>query len=245
MKKLIVLLILLASFLFASPTLAYTVKKGDTMSKIARENGTTLQELAKANPQIANLDMIQIGETLTITNPDNSILDSNTPEATASVKQELSEKPKTPRDRDLLKTLKTTVETEPIVEPEKTASVKVNYSDADIDLLARIVRAEAQTESFKGKVAVACVVLNRVESSQFPNNIKDVIYAPRQFQPVSNGEINKKADEESIKAVYAALSDQRHIAGDSLFFYNPTIATSRWLDSRETTVVIDQHVFKR
>ncbi|MFC0470733.1 cell wall hydrolase [Halalkalibacter kiskunsagensis] len=85
---------------------------------------------------------------------------------------------------------------------------------------------------------MADVVLNRVESPQFPDTIKEVIYEPGQFEPVSNGQINKPADEKSIEAVDAALSDMRNITEDSLFFYNPDIATNRWLDSRETAVVI-------
>nr|WP_276209710.1 cell wall hydrolase [Bacillus mesophilus] len=127
---------------------------------------------------------------------------------------------------------------------ETNQSTNLSISEEDFDLLARIVRAEAQTEPFEGKVAVASVVLNRVESPLFPDTIREVIYQRGQFQPVSNGQINKPADKESIRAVHAALSDMRHIANGSLFFYNPTIATSRWLDSRETTVIIGQHVFK-
>nr|WP_275580309.1 cell wall hydrolase [Bacillus mesophilus] len=127
---------------------------------------------------------------------------------------------------------------------ETNQSTNLSISEEDFDLLARIVRAEAQTEPFEGKVAVASVVLNRVESPLFPDTIREVIYQRGQFQPVSNGQINKPADKESIRAVHAALSDMRHIAKGSLFFYNPTIATSRWLDSRETTVIIGQHVFK-
>jgi N-acetylmuramoyl-L-alanine amidase len=127
----------------------------------------------------------------------------------------------------------------------KSKKVKISLTNKEIDLLARLVRAEAQTESFEGKIAVACVVLNRVESKKFPDTIKEVIYARGQFQPVQNGEINKPADKESIKAVKAALSDQRNLAPGSLFFYNPAIATSRWLDTRRTTMVIGQHVFKK
>lgn len=123
--------------------------------------------------------------------------------------------------------------------------VNTPLSGSEIDLLARLVRAEAQTETFEGKVAVACVVLNRVEHPQFPDSVKDVIYQDGQFQPVQNGAINKPADEESIRAVNAALTEQRELASGALFFYNPAIATSRWLDSRETTIVIDSHVFKK
>jgi N-acetylmuramoyl-L-alanine amidase len=122
---------------------------------------------------------------------------------------------------------------------------KTSLTDIGIDLLSRLVRAEAETEPYEGKIAVACVVLNRVESSKFPNTIREVIYARGQFQPVQNGEINKPADEESIKAVKAALTEQRNLAPGALFFYNPDIATSRWLDTRTTTMIIGQHVFKK
>ena len=141
------------------------------------------------------------------------------------------------------KTVKKITPPEPKQE-EKHISTKTSFSEAEIDLLARIVRAEAQTEPFEGKVAVAGVVLNRVESPKFPNTIKNVIYQKGQFQPVANGEINKPADKESIKAVHEAINNRKRIAKDSLFFYNPAIATSRWLDTRKTTVVIGRHVFK-
>ncbi|WP_226526983.1 cell wall hydrolase [Metabacillus niabensis] len=206
MKKLIFLLTLLFTLLSAEPIFAYTVQKGDTMSKIARENGMSLSELASANPQVKNLDLIYVGQEISID--------------------------KDKKDRPA------------VASRGETISSKVNISEADIDLLARIVRAEAQSEPFEGKVAVASVVLNRVDSPKFPDTIRDVIYQSGQFQPVSNGEINKPADKESRRAVFAALSDMRKIAKDSLFFYNPDIATNRWLDSRETAVVIGQHVFK-
>jgi len=204
MKKLIFVLTFLAALCFAAPAFAYTVQKGDTMSKIAQNHRLTLDELVKANPQITDLDLILIGQEI------NLHKSSNSPEQKS----------------------------------ERSNSKDISLSEKEFDLLARIVRAEAQTEPFEGKVAVAAVVLNRVESSQFPDTVKEVIYEPRQFQPVANGQINKSADPESIEAVEAALSDMRDISEDSLFFYNPDIATNRWLDTRETTVVIGQHVFK-
>ncbi|WP_209121262.1 cell wall hydrolase [Alkalihalobacillus sp. BA299] len=210
MKKLIFVLTLLAALSFAAPTFAYTVEKGDTMTKIAQEHGLTLEELAKDNPEIENLDLIFVGQHININETSNS-----------SEAMSIEEK-----------------------NHSTEVNLEVSLSVAEIDLLARIVRAEAQTEPFEGKVAVADVVLNRVESPQFPNTIKKVIYQRGQFQPVANGQINKPADKESIKAVYAALSNMRNIARGSLFFYNPDIATSRWLDSRRTTLVIGQHVFK-
>jgi len=124
-------------------------------------------------------------------------------------------------------------------------NVNSNVSSSDIDLMARLVRAEAESEPYAGKVAVAYVILNRVDSSQFPNTVHDVIYQSGQFSPVSNGEINKSADSESLRAVREAVNADRSKGAGSLFFYNPKTATSRWLDSRPTTMIIGNHTFKK
>lgn len=49
----------------------YTVKSGDTLSKIAQQYGTTYQEIAKQN-NISNPNVIQVGQTLKIGNDDSS-----------------------------------------------------------------------------------------------------------------------------------------------------------------------------
>lgn len=124
----------------------------------------------------------------------------------------------------------------------------LSISNKEKDLFERLVEAEAKGESYKGKVAVATVVLNRVNSSQFPNNIADVInqevgnaYA---FSPVQNGEISKPASNEAKRAVDEALTrkDRLH---DALYFYNPDIATDDWIRTRDVVKTIDHHVFAK
>lgn len=61
------------------------------------------------------------------------------------------------------------------------------YTNYELKLLTCIIEAEAGNQPYKGKVAVGNVVLNRVDSPYQPNSIRGVIYAPNQFQPVSNG----------------------------------------------------------
>jgi N-acetylmuramoyl-L-alanine amidase len=221
MKKLIIVITGMLSILFASPAFAYTVNSGDTMSGIARSQNLSLQELARLNPQIQNLDLIYVGQTV----------HTGTQEVNVTGQ-----------------TVKGTQEVNSIGQAVQTASkpkVTVGYSENELDLLARLVRAEAESEPYQGKVAVACVVLNRVASPSFPDSIKEVIYQKGQFQPVRNGEINQPADGDSIKAVEEALNENGNIAAGSLFFYNPSTATNRWLDSRDTTLVIGHHVFKK
>jgi N-acetylmuramoyl-L-alanine amidase len=127
-------------------------------------------------------------------------------------------------------------------------TIPASISAAEKDLLARLVRAEAEGEPYAGKVAVATVVLNRVADSDFPNTITGVInevssghYA---FSPVQNGRINRAADAESIRAVEEALAFRGQGSG-SLFFYNPTIATNHWIATRTQTVRIGNHVFAK
>lgn len=121
-------------------------------------------------------------------------------------------------------------------------------SEADKDLMARLVRAEAVGEPYAGKVAVATVILNRVKSPDFPNTVKDVIYQISNghyaFTPVQNGQINQPADAASRQAVNEALAFQGQGNG-SLFFYNPKTSTSSWILSRPVTVTIGNHRFAK
>lgn len=116
------------------------------------------------------------------------------------------------------------------------------------DLLARLVNAEAKGESYAGKVAVATVVLNRVESKDFPNTIKGVVYQISNghyaFTPVQNGAINQPASAESKRAVNEAIA-MKGLGSGSLFFYNPKTAQSQWIKSRTVTTVIGNHVFAK
>jgi N-acetylmuramoyl-L-alanine amidase len=113
-----------------------------------------------------------------------------------------------------------------------------------IRLLEQIVTAEAKGESLQGKVAVAEVILNRVESEKFPNTVRGVVYQKNQFSPVMDGSINNEPTEEAKEAVKIALEGSNKTGG-ALYFYNPRIATSRWLDTRPTTATIGSHVFKK
>lgn len=69
---------------------------------------------------------------------------------------------------------------------------KPKYTDEDLDLLARIINAEAGCSWIPDWVQrmVGSVVLNRVNSEYFPNTIREVIYQPGQYGPVYNGSIH-------------------------------------------------------
>ena len=116
------------------------------------------------------------------------------------------------------------------------------YSSSDVTLLARLVYAEARGEPYKGQVAVAAVVLNRVRSSEFPNTIAGVIYQKNAFSCVSDGQINLTPNAESKRAAQDALGGWDP-SGGSLYYYNPNTAPDSWIFSRTTVTVIGNHRF--
>lgn len=126
-----------------------------------------------------------------------------------------------------------------------TSNPRVNYTAADLDLLARLVMAEAQDQPYSAKVAVAAVVLNRVQSSAFPNTISSVIYQRSsgyyQFTPVENGWINKAASQDSINAAREALNGADPSKG-AIYYFDDS-ATNKWLWSRPLAIKIGKMVF--
>jgi len=114
-----------------------------------------------------------------------------------------------------------------------------------VDLLARVVAAEATGEPFAGQVAVAAVVLNRVADPQFPNTLSGVVYQPHAFESVSNGLIWRRTPSaEAYRAAEQALNGWDPSWG-ALFFWNPAKPVSPWIWSRTIITRIGNHVFAR
>jgi len=114
--------------------------------------------------------------------------------------------------------------------------------DSNLYLLARLVHGEARGEPYKGMVAVAAVVLNRVESSSFPNSISGVIYQSGAFSVVNDGQINLSPNEQSIKAARDAMNGWDPTGG-CLYYYNPDKTTNKWMLSHEVKLKIGEHAF--
>lgn len=117
-----------------------------------------------------------------------------------------------------------------------------SYSNADVALLARLIYGEARGESYVGQVAVGAVVMNRIKSASFPNTMSGVIYQSYAFTAVADGQINLTPDATARKAALDAMNGWDPTYG-ALYYYNPATATSGWIFSRQTTVVIGNHVF--
>lgn len=118
-----------------------------------------------------------------------------------------------------------------------------SFDEEEVSVLASIIHAEARGESYKGKVAVGAVVLNRVYHPAFPNTITEVVYQSGQFTPVESGMINITPNNESIKAAYEAIEGNDPSQG-SLYFYNPDKSVNPgFFARREKVIRIGNHVF--
>lgn len=93
-----------------------------------------------------------------------------------------------------------------------------SLSDEEYNLLLNSVSAESGGETYECQRAVAEVMLNRIDSTRFPNTLRDVIYAPGQFSIVDNGSINRQhPSQRTIQAVNEALTT-RTLPDDVLYF---------------------------
>ncbi len=133
--------------------------------------------------------------------------------------------------------------TEETTEPyeETTSPYENNYvaGEKDLDMLAALIECEAGDQSYYGMLCVGAVVMNRINSSRFPNTLYEVLYQPYQFTPVTvSGRfalvLARGANETCYKAAREVLEDGK-IVGSWLFF--------RMNDGSRDGEVIGDHVF--
>ena len=119
---------------------------------------------------------------------------------------------------------------------------KENYNSADYELLARIISAEARGESYIGQVAVGAVVLNRIEHPSFPDTLSGVVYQNGAFSCLYDGQFYKPIADSAYNAARDALNGLDP-SGGAIYYYNPAIATNKWIFSRPVITTIGKHVF--
>lgn len=117
-------------------------------------------------------------------------------------------------------------------------------SNNNLNLLARAINGEARGEPYEGQVAVGAVILNRVNHADFPNTIAGVVYQSGAFDSVSDGQINMEPTTSAVKAARDALNGWDP-SGGSIYFFNPSTSTSKWIWSRPVVKVIGKHYFAK
>ena len=114
--------------------------------------------------------------------------------------------------------------------------------EGDLQLLARLISAEARGEPYVGQVAVGAVVLNRVDHPSFPNTLADVIYQTDAFTCLYDGQFDEPVAESAYRAAQEAMDGYDPSYG-ALYYFNPVTATSEWIWSRPLIVTIGKHRF--
>ena len=131
----------------------------------------------------------------------------------------------------------------------------IKYSDKDLEIVARMMVHEAGNQPETGQIAIAEVIYNRVVSSEFPNNVQDVVYAPSQFTNAKD--LMKSAytpSERQLKLAKQVLEGKLKVLNDPniVFFRNPYYvhlsAAQRvnWVDGSNTykwACYIKDHAF--
>jgi N-acetylmuramoyl-L-alanine amidase len=122
------------------------------------------------------------------------------------------------------------------------ANTPNGFSQNDIKLMANAVYGESRGEPYEGQVAVAAVIINRLESATFPNSVSGVIFEPLAFTAVADGQIWLTPNDKAEKAVLDAINGMDP-TGEALYYFNPDTATSNWIWGRPQIKKIGKHIF--
>ena len=122
-----------------------------------------------------------------------------------------------------------------------SSSPTINNNN-DINLLARVISAEARGEVYEGQVAVGAVILNRIEHPSFPDTIAGVVYQKGAFTCMTDGQINEPVADSAYRAARDAINGLDP-SGGAIYYFNPQTATSKWIWSRPQIKTIGKHIF--
>ena len=114
--------------------------------------------------------------------------------------------------------------------------------EGDVDLLARLISAEARGEPYEGQVAVGAVVMNRIAHPSFPNTLSGVIYQRGAFSCLDDGQFDEPVAQSAYAAARDALNGWDPSSG-AIYYFNPSTATSSWIWSRPVILTIGKHMF--
>ena len=123
-----------------------------------------------------------------------------------------------------------------------SSSNSTTNSNADVELLGKVISAEARGESYEGQVAVGAVILNRVAHPSFPDSISGVVYQNGAFSCVNDSNWYQPVAESAKKAATDALNGWDPTGG-AIYYYNASKTTNSFMHSRPVLTVIGNHKF--
>lgn len=117
-----------------------------------------------------------------------------------------------------------------------------SYSSSDVQLLAKVISAEARGESYEGQVAVGAVILNRVKHPSFPDSLSGVIYQQGAFSCVNDSNWYAPVADSAKRAATDALNGWDPSCG-AIYYYNAKKTSDSFMHSRPVVKVIGDHRF--
>ncbi len=123
-----------------------------------------------------------------------------------------------------------------------STSNSTSYSSSDVELLAKVISAEARGESYEGQVAVGAVILNRVKHPSFPDSISGVVYQKGAFSCVNDSNWYAPVADSSKRAAIDALNGWDP-SGGAIYYFNASKTNDAFMHSRPVVKVIGDHKF--
>lgn len=208
----------------------YTIQDGDTLSEIARDADTTVEELKELN-NIENIDEIDAGANLKVPVKSGKLTDTQ-----AALRRGLN----TDKNNEGVQTAMSRFPSSVLSDAQTQQTGADTYETADdmteLEILARTIQAEAGGESKQGKLAVGAVIKNRADQNRFGTDIRSVILKPYQFSPwntytdSAGGEQGKDMLGEKMKPSKDAYDAAKKIlSGD---YVDPTLGASHFVNPR-------------
>ncbi len=206
----------------------HRVVAGDSLYQISKRYNCTVDELKRWN----NLkgDVIFVGQKLKISG--NTAAQSSNAAVTTTATAVTTE----------TATQNRLEQTSLHATSSRGGAYRRSYTQEDWDMLAKVVFGEARGESYEGQVAVAAVVLNRVEHQDFPDTIADVVFQQNAFTCVNDGQYDLLPNRTAYEAAMEAMQGVDPTNG-CLYYWNPVTATSPWIWTRTILLQLGNHVF--
>ncbi|MCL6590029.1 MAG: cell wall hydrolase [Firmicutes bacterium] len=206
----------------ATADVLHRIKPGESLYQIAKNNGTTVKELKQANGLQG--DLIYAGDKLALPEQPQTAAGNTNPAPSGQAASVAAQPP-------------------PQANSQGPAA-RQWISSRDVDLLARLIAAEASGEPFSGQVAVAAVILNRMKDPRFPATVAGNVFKRHEFESVSNGLIWRRSpDGEAYKAAEAAIKGWDPTYGCKFFFNPAKVHGYSWVWTRRIVERIGNHVF--
>ena len=115
-------------------------------------------------------------------------------------------------------------------------------TQANVNLLARIISAEGRGEPYIGQVAIGAVIMNRIEHPSFPDTLAGIIYENGAFTALVDGQFNEPVADSAYDAARDALAGWDPTGG-CIYYYNPKKTSNQCMMSRPVQKVIGEHYF--